>query len=59
MLWILLSINAAMFVAEITAGVIAESTGLIADSLDMLADDPQTRQVVLISTCWPMRLYTP
>lgn len=38
MLWILLSINAAMFVAEITAGVIAESTGLIADSLDMLAD---------------------
>ncbi len=37
-LWILLSINAAMFVAEVTAGVIAESAGLIADSLDMLAD---------------------
>jgi Co/Zn/Cd efflux system component len=37
-LWILLSINAGMFVAELTAGVIAESTGLIADSLDMLAD---------------------
>ncbi|MCP4302368.1 MAG: cation transporter [Gammaproteobacteria bacterium] len=37
-LWILLSINAAMFVAEATAGVIAQSTGLIADSLDMLAD---------------------
>jgi len=35
---ILLGINAAMFVAEFIAGVIAESTGLIADSLDMLAD---------------------
>lgn len=37
-LWILLSINAAMFGAELTTGIIAESTGLIADSLDMLAD---------------------
>ena len=37
-LWILLAINATMFVAEIVAGVHAESTGLIADSLDMLAD---------------------
>jgi len=37
-LWILLAINAFMFVAEIIAGVIAESTGLIADSIDMLAD---------------------
>jgi Co/Zn/Cd efflux system component len=37
-LWILLSINAGMFVAELAAGVLAESTGLIADSLDMLAD---------------------
>ncbi|MGI9223954.1 MAG: cation transporter [Woeseiaceae bacterium] len=37
-LWILLSINAMMFVAEMTAGIFAESTGLIADSLDMLAD---------------------
>jgi len=35
---ILLGINAAMFVVEIVAGVLAESTGLIADSLDMLAD---------------------
>ena len=34
----LLAINAAMFVAEIVAGILAESTGLIADSLDMLAD---------------------
>ena len=37
-LWLLLGINAAMFVAELVAGVIAQSTGLIADSLDMLAD---------------------
>ena len=37
-LWILLSINAVMFVAEIAAGIVAESTGLMADSLDMLAD---------------------
>lgn len=37
-LWILLSINAVMFVAEIIAGIVAESTGLMADSLDMLAD---------------------
>jgi len=37
-LWMLLSINAAMFVAEIITGIVAESTGLIADSLDMFAD---------------------
>ena len=37
-LWIVLGINAAMFVAEFIAGVVAQSTGLIADSLDMLAD---------------------
>ena len=34
----LLSINALMFVVEITLGIWAESTALIADSLDMLAD---------------------
>jgi len=34
----LLSINALMFVVEITLGFMAESTALIADSLDMLAD---------------------
>ena len=33
-----LSLNALMFVVGIVAGVIANSTGLIADSLDMLAD---------------------
>src|SRR5690606_38941686 len=37
-LWIALILNATMFVAEVTAGVIANSTGLIADGLDMLAD---------------------
>lgn len=35
---ILLCINALMFVAEITFGIISDSTALIADSLDMLAD---------------------
>lgn len=37
-LWTLLAINGAMFVAEVVVGWIAESTGLLADSLDMLAD---------------------
>lgn len=35
---LLLAINAAMFVIELTAGWIAQSAGLIADSLDMFAD---------------------
>ncbi|MCL4806173.1 MAG: cation transporter [Thermoanaerobaculia bacterium] len=35
---ILLAINAALFLVEIVAGWLAQSTGLIADSLDMLAD---------------------
>lgn len=35
---ILLAINAIMFFVEITLGWIAQSTGLIADSLDMFAD---------------------
>jgi len=34
----LLLINAMMFIVEISLGVIAESTALIADSLDMFAD---------------------
>ena len=37
-LWIALALNATMFVAEVTAGLLANSTGLIADGLDMLAD---------------------
>lgn len=35
---IALALNATMFVAEVAAGLIANSTGLIADGLDMLAD---------------------
>ena len=37
-LWLLLAINAAMFVIELAMGWAAQSTGLIADSLDMFAD---------------------
>lgn len=37
-LWALLLINAAMFVVELSAGLYAQSTGLIGDSLDMFAD---------------------
>ncbi|VAX06289.1 Cobalt-zinc-cadmium resistance protein CzcD [hydrothermal vent metagenome] len=35
---ILLAINGVMFVVEMIAGIIGDSTALIADSLDMLAD---------------------
>lgn len=35
---VVLAINAGMFVAEFVGGYLAESTGLIADSLDMVAD---------------------
>jgi len=35
---ILIAINGLMFLAEIVAGIISDSTALIADSLDMLAD---------------------
>lgn len=35
---LLLAINAVMFVVELTWGLIAESAGLVADSLDMFAD---------------------
>ncbi len=37
-LWVVLAINAFMFVVEGVAGWIGESTGLLADGLDMLAD---------------------
>ena len=37
-LHILLAINAAMFLGEFTLGWLAQSAGLLADSLDMLAD---------------------
>ncbi len=38
LLWQVLSINAAFFIIEIVAGYVAGSMGLMADSLDMLAD---------------------
>ena len=37
-LWLLLGINAAMFLIELVSGWLADSAGLLADSLDMLAD---------------------
>ena len=37
-LWIVLGINVCMFAIEITAGLLAGSTALLADSLDMLGD---------------------
>lgn len=37
-LWLLLAINAVMFVVEIVAGWLARSAGLIADAMDMFAD---------------------
>jgi len=37
-LWWLLAINGVMFFAELLAGIFGDSTALIADSIDMLAD---------------------
>lgn len=37
-LWVLLAINGVMFAVEMALGFVAQSTGLISDSLDMLAD---------------------
>jgi cation diffusion facilitator family transporter len=37
-LWIVLVVNAAMFFVEGTAGLLAHSTSLLADALDMLGD---------------------
>lgn len=38
LLWIVLVINFAFFLIEMTTGLISKSMGLVADSLDMLAD---------------------
>lgn len=38
LLWIVLAINLAFFLIEITTGLVSKSMGLVADSLDMLAD---------------------
>lgn len=37
-LWLALALNAAMFVTEVTAGILVSSTALFADGLDMLSD---------------------
>lgn len=37
-LWIVLAINFAFFLIEMSTGIISKSMGLVADSLDMLAD---------------------
>jgi len=37
-LWIVLAINAVMFLVEGAAGIVAHSTSLLADALDMLGD---------------------
>jgi Co/Zn/Cd efflux system component len=37
-LWVVLGINAVMFVVELVGGLLVQSTGLLADSLDMFAD---------------------
>ncbi|MGD8814448.1 MAG: cation transporter [Anaerolineales bacterium] len=37
-LWVLLAINAGMFILELVASLLADSAGLLADALDMLAD---------------------
>lgn len=37
-LWVVLTINALMFVVEASTGILAHSTSLLADSLDMLGD---------------------
>lgn len=38
LLWVVLGLNATMFIVEFAAGWLAHSSGLLADSLDMLAD---------------------
>jgi len=38
LLWIVLAINFAFFLIEMTTGIFSKSMGLVADSLDMLAD---------------------
>lgn len=38
LLWMVLSINFAFFIIEMSTGIISKSIGLVADSLDMLAD---------------------
>jgi Co/Zn/Cd efflux system component len=61
MLWLALGLNAAMAIIETLAGLKADSTGLLADALDMLTDAGAyaialaaigRSQVVLWFSCW-------
>ncbi len=55
--WVL-AINAVMFVVEMTAGILAHSTSLVADSLDMLGDSLAytfSLYVVAKSALWQAR----
>src|SRR3546814_4766285 len=49
----LLGINALLFVVEITAGLIAQSTGLIAESLDNFAEDRKSTRMNSSQYCAP------
>lgn len=57
-LWVVLAINALMFVVEGWAGVVAHSTSLLADALDMLGDAAVYREGELMpgrsrsQSCW-------
>jgi len=55
-LGILLAINTVMFALEFTVGLIGQSTGLIADALDMLADAAvYTLALVAVGRAWPAK----
>jgi cation diffusion facilitator family transporter len=55
-LGILLAINAAMFVVEFIVGLIGQSTGLIADALDMLADAAvYALALAAVGRAWPAK----
>ena len=54
-LWIVLAVNAAMFVVEIVSSWLAGSTALLADAVDFLADSATyglTLFVLARSRCW-------
>ncbi len=54
-LWILLAINGAMFLIEAVTGYVADAAGLVADSLDMLAD-ASVYAIVLLAVGRSLRL---
>lgn len=55
-LGVLLAINAVMFVLEFVVGLIGQSTGLIADALDMLADATvYGLALVAVGRAWPAK----